>query len=698
MESLHGLGTATDWIVMLAYFLGVMLFGSYFAKYNRTTNDFFFGGRRFAWWLISVSILTTGIGSYSFVKYSAKGFEYGISSTMTYMNDWFFMPFFLFGWLPIVIYTKIKSIPEYFERRFSPTVRLIATIFQLLYMIGYLGIGLLTLGKVFTPLLPEAFHIMGLTIPITLMGVIITIAAITGVYTTFGGQTAVILTDFLQGGILLVAGVLVFFIGVSYVGGFSSFWHLLPVEWRLPLADFNKPPDFNFVGIFWQDGVAGSVGFLFMNMGLLMRFMSAKSVDEGRKAAAFNVLFMLPISALVVGSAGWIGKALLQMNPSPLNANVNPDEVFIAVTHIIASKGIFGFILAALTATLLSTVDSLINAIAAVYINDVHGPIKKLLKSKLFSEEEETKKDLSAARWASIFITGLGVIATIPFNQYPTVYQAHGYFHATLTPPLVTAIFLGVFWRKFTPAGVLATFLGGSSLMILGANYPNALITPVAHGTPFEPVHPYTYISALYNTIVCLAVGIIVTYLQPLIIKFSNAIRKNENHRNIMISANVLIAVILIMVWLNVGTLLSLLIAILLLIFLVSVSAVYFIKFDPDAHLEGLTIWSIKRAKELFKGSKINEKDGKKVYVMWQLRNDNDDVVNLSREDMKEMCAEPGDMVYLCDARKYLGGLKSVHTRIGQPHGNKGLVYISKEHELSAIFQKDKKLYAEKEM
>jgi SSS family solute:Na+ symporter len=698
MESLHGLGTATDWVVMFAYFIGIMLFGSYFAKYNRSTNDFFFGGRRFAWWLITVSIVATGVGSHSFVKYSAKGFEYGVASTMTYMNDWFFMPFFLFGWLPIVVYTKIKSIPEYFERRFSPTVRLIATVFQLLYMIGYLGIGLLTLGKVFTPLLPEAFTILGLTIPVTLMGVIIVIAFITGVYTTFGGQTAVIFTDLLQGGILLITGVLIFFMGVSYVGGFDTFWHLLPVDWRLPLADFNKPADFNFVGIFWQDGVAGSVGFLFMNMGLLMRFMSAKSVDEGRKAAAFNVLFMLPISALIVGSAGWIGKALLEMDPSPLNPNVNPDEVFIAVTHIIASKGVFGFVLAALTATLLSTVDSLINAIAAVYINDVHQPLKKLIKSKIGTEAEESKKDLGAARWASIFFTGVGVLATLPFNQYPTVYQAHGYFHSTLTPPLVTAIFLGVFWRKFTPAGVLATFIGGSSLMILGARYPDILISPFAHGTPFDPVHPYTYISALYNTVVCLGIGVLVTYLQPLIIKVSNGIKTNANHRNIMFGANALIVILLAVIWFNLGSMVLLLFAVLVLAILVSISAVYFIKFDPNAHLEGLTVWSIKRAKELFKGSKVNERDGKKVFVKWRLRDDDNDVINLSKEDMKEMAAEVGDIVYLCDARKYLGGLKSVHTRVGEPHDDKGLVFISNEHKLSAIFQEDKMLYAEKEM
>ncbi|NLT52371.1 MAG: sodium:solute symporter family protein [Ignavibacteria bacterium] len=698
MESLHGLGTATDWIVMLAYFFSIMLFGSYFAKYNRSTNDFFFGGRRFAWWLITVSIVATGVGSHSFVKYSAKGFEYGLSSTMTYMNDWFFMPFFLFGWLPIVVYTKIRSIPEYFERRFSPTVRFIATIFQLLYMIGYLGIGLLTLGKVFTPLLPQAFDIIGMHIPVTLMGVIVVIAIITGIYTTFGGQTAVIFTDLLQGGILLVTGVLIFITGVSYVGGFDTFWHLLPVEWRLPLADFNKPPDFNFVGIFWQDGVAGSVGFLFMNMGLLMRFMSAKSVDEGRKAAIFNVLFMLPISALVVGSAGWIGKALLEMNNSPLNPNVNSDEVFIAVTHIIASEGVFGFVLAALTATLLSTVDSLINAIAAVYINDVHRPIKKLIKRRLASEEKEAKKELSAARWASIFFTVIGIIATIPFNNYPTVYEAHGYFHSTLTPPLVTAIFLGVFWKRFTTAGVLTTFLGGSSLMIIGARYPDILITPFAHGTPMDPVHPYTYISALYNTVVCVGVGVLVTYLQPVFVGLSERIKKYKKHKNLMSALIIFIVFFLFLIWFDASTLGVLLSVTILMIIFTSISAVYYLKYDPETHLEGLTVWSVKKAKEMFKGSKVNEKEGERVYVKWRLRSDDEDFINLSKEDMKKMSAEVGDMVYLCDARKYLGGLKSVHSRIGEPHNETGLVFICREHKLSALFLEDKMLYAEKEM
>ena len=82
--------TPIFWIIIGGYFVLILGFGSYFAKYNKNTNDFFFSGRRFSWWLITMSIVATGVGSHSFLKYSAKAFEHGFSSTMTYMNDWFF--------------------------------------------------------------------------------------------------------------------------------------------------------------------------------------------------------------------------------------------------------------------------------------------------------------------------------------------------------------------------------------------------------------------------------------------------------------------------------------------------------------------------------------------------------------------------------------------------------------------------------
>ena len=604
------------WVIIFGYFALVLGFGSFFARYNKTTQDFFFSGRRFSWWLVTMSIVATGVGSHSFLKYSSKAYEHGFSSTMTYMNDWFFMPLFLFGWLPIVYYTKIRSIPDYFERRFNPGVRVLATIAILGYMIGYIAIGFLTMGKTLEPLLG-----------LDLYTIIFIVAIISGVYITFGGQTAVIFTDLAQGFILIFAGVMVFIMGINYVGGFSVFWNALSPEFKLPLAHFNHPANFNFVGIFWQDGIAGSVGFLFMNQGLIMRFMACKSVHEGRKAAAFNVLVLLPISTVVVSNAGWVGKAISIVTPEAWDASTKLDHVFTQVAYLITgSEVIFAFVIAAVAAALMSTVDTLINAVAAVVINDVYRPIVK---------DKDDKHYLKVAMIVSAGATVVGAVSTIFFNNFPTLYEAHGFFHSTMTPPLVVAIFLGIFWKRYNTPAAIATFLGGAILMVIGGKYPEIFISPFDHGIEFNPDRPYSYIRALYNTLVCAGSGVVVGLLTT-----APSLDKTE----------------------------------------------------------GLTVWSLNKARELFKGGSPNDRLGDSVIVDWVIKDMEDDIVQFSANDMEIMAAEVGDLVYLSDERKWLGGLKSFHSVYGEPHNEDGKVYIGQGHADSGKLDQNYKLRGEKEL
>lgn len=608
--------SSSFWVIIFGYFALVLGFGSFFARYNKTTQDFFFSGRRFSWWLITMSIVATGVGSHSFLKYSSKAYEHGFSSTMTYMNDWFFMPMFLFGWLPIVYYTKIRSIPDYFQRRFNSGVRVLATIAILGYMIGYIAIGFLTMGKTLEPLLG-----------LDLYTIIFIVAIISGIYITFGGQTAVIFTDLAQGFILIFAGILVFLMGVNYVGGFSAFWNALSPEFKLPLAHFNHPANFNFVGIFWQDGVAGSVGFLFMNQGLIMRFMACKSVHEGRKAAAFNVLVLLPISTIVVSNAGWTGKAISIVTPEAWNAATKLDHVFTQVAYLITgSEVVFAFVIAAVAAALMSTVDTLINAVAAVVINDVYRP---LVKGK------DDKHYLKIAMIVSAGATVLGAVSTIFFNNFPTLYEAHGFFHSTMTPPLVVAIFLGIFWKRYNTPAALATFLGGAVLMAIGSKYPEIFISPFDHGIEFNPDRPYSYIRALYNTLVCAGSGVIVGLLTTP---------------------------------------------------------------PTDMKTEGLTVWSLDKTREFFKGSAPNDRPGQSIKVQWALKEGDKDTVGFSINDMEVMAADVGDLVYLADERKWLGGLKSIHSVYGDPHAEDGTVYITQAHVEMGMFDPERKLCAEKEL
>jgi SSS family solute:Na+ symporter len=437
----------------------------------------------------------------------------------------------------------------------------------------------------------------------------------------------VIFTDLLQGFILIFAGILVFILGVNYVGGFSIFWDTLSPEFKLPLADFNQPSNFNFVGIFWQDGVAGSVGFLFMNQGLIMRFMACKSVHEGRKAAAFNVLILLPICTIVVSNAGWIGKVISVVTPEAWNTATKLDHVFTQVAYLITgSEVVFAFVIAAVAAALMSTVDTLINAVAAVVINDIYRPIVK---------DKDDKHYLKVAMIVSAGATAVGALSTIFFDNFPTLYEAHGFFHSTMTPPLVVAIFLGIFWKRYSTPAAIATFLGGAILMWIGSKYPQIFISPFDHGIEFNPDRPYSYIRALYNTLVCAGSGVIVGLLTTP---------------------------------------------------------------PSEEKMEGLTVWSLDKAREFFKGSAPNDRPGESLLAKWIVKDCEEGEVRFSIGDMETMGADVGDLVYLADERKWLGGLKSIHSVYGEPHKEDGVVYITQFDVESGLFDEKRKLIAEKEL
>ncbi len=448
-----------DGAVIVVYFAGVTIFGALLGRRTRSTRDFFLAGQRFPAWLVAFSCVATTVGSYSFLKYSAAGYQYGVASSQTYLNDWFWMPLFLFGWLPIVYRSGVLSVPEYFRRRFDGRVGLAATAVLLLYLVGYIGINLFTMGTA----LQELFGF-------DLFTMAALVVALCMVYEMTGGQTSVILTDFVQGGLLLVAGLLVAALGVARLGGLSAFAAALPAGHLRPLPPFDHPAKFSFVGVFWQDAMAGGVAFYFMNQGMLMRFLSARSLRTGRAAAGLVLVVLMPLSAVAVSGAGWVGSALVRLGV--MDAGVRPDDVFVTVATLLCGPGLLGLVMAALLAALMSTADTLINATSALLVNDVYRP--------WVAPGRDDAHYLRAARYTSLGAAAAGLALVPLYGSFGTIYEAHGAFTAAVTPPMAAAILLAFLWPRFNSAGALATLLGGTVLVLASIADP-ALVAPFSH-------------------------------------------------------------------------------------------------------------------------------------------------------------------------------------------------------------------------
>lgn len=596
----RGSGLRGHWIdygIVIAYFVAILAVGTWFGRKQKTTQDFFFGGRRFSWWLIAFSLVATTVGSYSFVKYSNVGFSYGLSSSQTYLNDWIWLPLFIFGWLPIVYYSRLVSIPEYFGRRFGSGVRLVATLCILVYLIGYVGVNLFTMGKVVHALVG---------VPIFWAALIV--AVISATYVTSGGQTSVIMTDLLQGVMLLTAGMLVIVSGIAHIGGVEAFWENLPRSHRLAFPNFNADASFPTVGIFWQDAIANSAMFYFLNQGIMMRFLAARSLEHGKKAAFATLIVLMTVAAAVVGGGGWAARALVSSGHLP--EGIDPADAFYVATELVSRPGVFGLVLAALTAALMSTVDTLITAVAAIAVNDVYKPYVR-------GDASESQM-LSVARWTSVVVTLVGVALVPIFMQFDSIYAAHGAFTAAVTPPLVVALLLSVFWPRYTRVAAGATMVGGLAAVFISILVPE-IITPFAQGVPAGPaadgffagMQQYKFMRACFGLAVSAAIGVAVTLVtRP----------EPESKRRGLVS----------------GT--------------------------TDAALaqlnRGVPPSTLAKPRQLAE-DRVSQGEEKLPLVM------------LSRAAARELEIESGDRVFVSDSRWYLGGLRAAHAiaEIGDDDG-----------------------------
>ncbi|MBT3222186.1 MAG: hypothetical protein HN348_24190, partial [Proteobacteria bacterium] len=461
------------------------------------------------------------------------------------------------------------------------------------YLVGYVGINLYTMG--------QALNIM-LGWPVFVAAALV--ASISAVYVTFGGQTSVIMTDLFQGVMLMVTGLILLALGIHYLGGPTEFWEHLPRTHRTAFPNFNSDPSYNSVGVFWQDAMANSAMFYFLNQGMVMRLMSARSVKDSRRAMVVMLLILMPIAAIVVASGGWVGQALVHSGNLP--ADIKPEEAFFIAANFLSRPGVFGLIMAALTAALMSTVDTLITAIAAIVVNDLYKP----------SRPKATEKDLlRVARISSVSITLLGVGLVPVFISFGSIYSAHAAFTAAVTPPLVVALLLGVFWRRYTPKAAYWTMVGGTILIMASVIFPE-MVWPFAHGVPMKEVDPgflagkdqYKFMRAFFGIVCCTSIGVIVTL-------FTKA-KPLEEIRGL--------------VWGTVGDAIA--------------------WYKGSAGTESESVWAA--ALPITGGTDTLRGSG-------QLP-----VVRISEALAKEIEAGPNDLLYLSDRRAWLGGLRSSHALI----------------------------------
>ncbi|MGB2866634.1 MAG: sodium/solute symporter, partial [Sedimentisphaerales bacterium] len=262
-----------DYVVVIAYLIGIMLLGFYFKRYVHSSEDYFLAGKSLPFWAIGMSIVVSDIGAQDFVGVSGQAYRYGIAVGNF---DWIgSVPAMLLGafiFIPYFWKAGVYTIPEYLGKRYNDYVRVIASATWIIFFAFNLGIVFWASAKLLNTLMGWPFW----------QSIIIT-ASVVGIYTFCGGLTAVVLTDVIQLVIMFAGGALIVILGLYKVGGWDGMVEKITAQghsfsdyFRLIQPADTKTP-FPWTGILFGLTFVMANAYMIGNQAIVQRCLAAKS-------------------------------------------------------------------------------------------------------------------------------------------------------------------------------------------------------------------------------------------------------------------------------------------------------------------------------------------------------------------------------------------------------------------------------------
>ena len=438
-----------DWLVLGIYFLALIAVAVWVVlQKNKNTEDYFLAVRNVGWFVIGASIFASNIGSEHVVGLAGTGFESGTPMVHYELHAWIVL---LLGWLflPFYIRSGAFTMPEFLEKRFDSRSRWFLSVFSLVaYVLTKVSVTIYAGGIVVSELLAIPFWYGAI-------GIVI----FTGIYTVIGGMKAVIYTETLQTVVLILGSVIITYLGLQEVGGWSQLREtVIAVSpdhfnmWR-PMSD----PDFPWTGLLIGGTIVG-IWYWCTDQYIVQRTLAANNIKIGRRGAIFGAyLKLLPILIFLV--PGIIAFALSIQNPEVFSID-KADRAFPMLVKTLLPVGLKGLVAGGLMAALMSSLASVFNSCSTIFTIDIYKKLKP---------EKSEKSLLQIGKIATGFIVLLGII-WIPIMEKiggGVMYQYLQNVQSYIAPPVTAVFLLGIIWKRVNSSAAITTLLAGFVLLVL---------------------------------------------------------------------------------------------------------------------------------------------------------------------------------------------------------------------------------------
>jgi len=525
---------SVDWVVIFAYFAVILgLAWLVIRRQKKTADNYFLAGRNLGWFIVGASIFASNIGSEHLVGLAGSGATDGVAMAHYELHAWCLL---VLGWVMVPFYmrSRVYTMPEFLERRFSPKARTFLSVISLVaYVLTKIAVGIFAGGVVSSVLLPE-LNLWGLD-SFWLGSILVVI--ITGLYTIVGGMTAVAYTEALQTIILVIGSALVTLFGLHAIGGWTGLRAIVGGEmfnlWK-PLVPagiqgtwapvheagrmawyFNS--NYPWIGMLFCAPIIG-LWYWCTDQYIVQRTLAAPNERVARRGSIAAAFFkLLPVFIFII--PGIICFALAKSGQNPVLQKEffdasghlmrdNAQKAFPLMVAYILPVGIRGIVVAGLLAALMSSLAGAFNACSTLFTMDFYSRLKP---------------NVTQERLVWIGRVATAVMVVIALLWIPVIRGGRGLYdylqgmQSYLAPPIFVVFFLGVFFKRMNSKGAMTALVTGFTMGL----------ARLAVDTPVKLIHGFSYQQgsflwivnniffqyySILMTIVCIIVMVAVSY------------------------------------------------------------------------------------------------------------------------------------------------------------------------------------------
>lgn len=483
-------------ISIVVYMVMMLAIGVWSSRQNKSTDDFYLGGRQLGPVVTAMSAEASDMSSWLLMGLPGVAFVTGTADAAwtaiglavgTYLN-WLIVAKRLRRYSAA---NKSITIPGFFANRFGDKSHIlvaISAVWILVFFVPYTASGFAACGKL--------FH--------TLFGVdytwaMIISAAVIILYTMMGGFLAASTTDLVQSIVMTIALVIVLAFGIHVAGGWNAVvQNAESVKGYISLTqmgDINNPAVAKPYGLMKiLTNAAWGLGYFGMPH-ILLRFMAIRDENEiriSRRIATIWVVISMTI-AVIIGIVAYAMSDVGAITRATTSADA--ENSIIRIAHLLSENGfgaalLAGVILAGILACTMSTSDSQLLAASS--------SVSENLMVEVFGLKLSEKAKVLAARITVIVIALISIV--IARNPNSSVFGIVSFAWAGFGAAFGPVMLFALFWRRTNRYGAFAGMLSGGIMVFVWKYF----VRPLGGAWDLYELLPAFIVSAIMIVVVSL--------------------------------------------------------------------------------------------------------------------------------------------------------------------------------------------------